>query len=162
MKSSNMDRASSTRRWLRDRTGHDQSPSRPEAFAKAQVVSNAESAPELGGDTLLYEPPSSALAPPPIPAVGPADAALLAILRAPLSGESAMAGFARKEIALRDAITSIPAAEARTLHLRLSNPRPEDVLAQQFGRLTSERRSRLLAFVADARRREALAASGRH
>jgi len=91
-----------------------------------------------------------------------ADAALLAILDAPLaSGETAFAGFHRKEVELRAAFAALPVMEARALHGRLSNPRAGDVLAARFARLTIERRTRLLTFLAAARRREALAQARR-
>ena len=90
------------------------------------------------------------------------DAHLLAILDAPLSaGEPAQVGFLRKEAELRAAFAALPVLDARALHARLANPRPCDILAERFSRLTVERRTRLLAFLGDARRRAALAAMGK-
>ncbi len=88
------------------------------------------------------------------------DVPLLAILDAPLrSGEPASIGFARKEQALRDAFAQLSILAARVLEKRLANPTNGDRLAEKFGRLTPERKQRLLHFLADARRRAAL--SGR-
>lgn len=86
------------------------------------------------------------------------DATLLGVIEAPLEpGETAREGFLRKEAELRAAFAQLPTMEQRALHARLANPRPGDQLAERFGRLTVERRTRLLTFLADARRREALA-----
>ncbi|HEU0036389.1 MAG TPA: hypothetical protein VFQ53_37510 [Kofleriaceae bacterium] len=88
----------------------------------------------------------------------PIDPPLLAILEAPLAlGETAAAGFARKEHELGNAFAQLSILEARTLHARLANPKTGDALAERFSRLTSERRNRLLAFLGDARRRAAVA-----
>lgn len=93
-----------------------------------------------------------------VPVSGASDAALLAILDAPLApGETALAGFRRKEHALGNAFAALSIIEARALHLRLANPRAADALATRFARLTIERKNRLLTFLADARRRAALA-----
>ena len=86
------------------------------------------------------------------------DAALIAILEAPLhAGETALIGFARKEAELRSAFAALSVIESRALQARLANPRSGDLLAAAFMRLTAERRARLINFLADARRREALA-----
>ena len=88
------------------------------------------------------------------------DAALLRILHAPLAyGMTAREGFMRKEAELRAAFAALPVATQRALHARLSNPHAGDELATKFHQLTAERRTRLLNFLADARRREALAAA---
>lgn len=91
-------------------------------------------------------------------APGPAVAASLhAILVAPLApGETALHGFARKEHELRAIFAALAPCDALALHRRLANPVPGDALAGAFGRLVVERRHRLLAFLADARRRAAL------
>jgi hypothetical protein len=90
------------------------------------------------------------------------DAQLIALLVAPLlAGETAQAGFARKEAELRTAFTALTVLESRALHARLANPRSGDALAAAFMRLTIERRVRLIHFLADARRREALAIGSR-
>lgn len=85
------------------------------------------------------------------------NAALLGILRAPLLlGESAQLGFARKENELREAFAALTVLESHAVRARLSNPRSDDELAVAFMRMTHERRARLISFLADARRREAL------
>ena len=82
----------------------------------------------------------------------------MTILEAPLlPGETAYVGFARKENELRAALATLSVLESRALHARLSNPRSGDALATAFSRLTADRRARLVHFLADARRREALA-----
>ena len=86
------------------------------------------------------------------------DAACISILDSALRpGETARTGFLRKEAELRDAFSRLPVAAQRALHARLANPSPGDQLAERFARLTHDRRTRLLTFLADARRREALA-----
>ena len=86
------------------------------------------------------------------------DATLVGILDTPLfPGETAREGFHRKEADLRAAFAELPVASQRALYARLSNPRIGDQLAERFSRLTADRRTRLLTFLADARRREALA-----
>ena len=106
--------------------------------------------------TLEYEPPPAPPPPPPPPAID--EAPLIAILVAPLrAGETAAVGFARKERELAAAFAALPVLAARAVHMRLSNPRSDDELAEKFSRLTIERRNRLLNFLADARRRAALA-----
>ena len=58
-------------------------------------------------------------------------------------------------VVIKDTIKNV--AEAEALHERLSTtPRADDRVAAQFGRLVLERRERLLAFLGDARRREAI------
>jgi hypothetical protein len=86
------------------------------------------------------------------------DIALLVIIESPLAcGETAASGFARKEHELRRAMSLLSVRESRALHARLSNPAAGDPLAKAFTRLTSDRRGRLINFLADARRREACA-----
>jgi hypothetical protein len=92
----------------------------------------------------------------------PDDARLLAILDAPLApGEPAHTGFRRKEHELGQAFAALDVMAARALHARLRSPKAGDQLAAAFGRMTDERRGRLLAFLADARRRAAHAACQR-
>jgi hypothetical protein len=90
------------------------------------------------------------------------DAACISILDAPLlPGETARVGFLRKEAELRDAFAKLPVAAQRALHARLANPSAGDQLGERFARLTHDRRTRLLTFLADARRREALVSASR-
>jgi hypothetical protein len=96
---------------------------------------------------------------PPIAAVPPTlDGRLIAILDAPLaSGETAMTGYQRKEHELGAVFASLSVLDARAMHARLSACKAADELAHKFARLTLERRTRLLDFLANARRREARA-----
>lgn len=102
--------------------------------------------------------PTVAIRPADAPRPQTVDARLIAILDEPLApGETAMVGFARKEHALGAVFATLNVFESRAIHARLANPKAGDELANKFARLTAERRSRLLAFVADARRRAAIA-----
>jgi hypothetical protein len=84
------------------------------------------------------------------------DAPLVAILDRPLvSGEPVYVGFARKEAQLRAALAALEPQVARAMFRRFCNPQAGDALAARFMRLTIDRRARLLAFLADARRRVA-------
>lgn len=97
------------------------------------------------------------LKPAPRQVASPKDPTFIAILEASLKeGETAHVGFARKEAELRNAFAALTIMESRALHARLSNPRSGDELAAAFLRMTYERRARLINFLADARRREAL------
>lgn len=87
---------------------------------------------------------------------------ILSILESPLAiGETALAGFSRKEAELRTLFASLTVSEQRALQARLSNPRTGDPVATHFARFTADRRHRLITFLADARRREALATARR-
>ncbi len=106
--------------------------------------------------------PTIAIRPASAPRPDTPDARLIAILDAPLEhDETAAVGFARKERELGVAFASLTIIEARTMHARLAAPKANDELANKFGRLTIERRGRLVAFLADARRREAVNAGRR-
>ena len=95
----------------------------------------------------------------PLKLVGEVDAvverAILAILDSPTAAETIEATFRRKERELGEIFAGLTVLESRALHKRLSDAR--DPLAIRFGRLVCARRERLLAFLADARRREAIA-----
>jgi len=93
------------------------------------------------------------------PAIGePLERDLIAALDAPLlPGESAHVGFARKERELAALFAAMDLADARAVHQRLMAGESGDVLVMKFGRLASERRARLLRFLADAPRREVVA-----
>lgn len=102
--------------------------------------------------------PTIAIRPPTAPVAPTIDGRLIAILDAPLApGETAMTGFQRKEAELGAVFATLSVLESRALHARLVAPKPGDELAHKFARLTVERRARLMAFLADCRRREALA-----
>jgi hypothetical protein len=83
------------------------------------------------------------------------EAEIKAILAEPIEGSSA-AGYDRKEAALRAELDSLDASECRTLAQRLRRARANDSLAVMFGRLTADRRQRLLAFLDGARKRDAM------
>jgi len=86
------------------------------------------------------------------------DVTLIAILDAPLrQDETARTGFARKERELAAAFASLPVVDQLALAKRLAMPCTGDRLAEKFGRLTWDRRARLVQFLQDARRRAALA-----
>lgn len=57
---------------------------------------------------------------------------------------------------MRELFATLDARTARALHHRLALPRQHDALAELFGRFTVERRTRLLKFLEDTRRREAV------
>jgi hypothetical protein len=95
------------------------------------------------------------------PLSSPKDASFIAVLLAPArDGESAHFAFARKEAELYSLFAELTVMESRALHARLSNQRSGDELAAAFMRMTYERRARLINFLADARRREALTRRG--
>ncbi|MEO8702532.1 MAG: hypothetical protein ABI867_20980 [Kofleriaceae bacterium] len=104
----------------------------------------------------IYEPsttPHLALAPPEVSVA--TTASLLAILAATHPGETIAMAYQRKEHALASTIAALPVTEALALHRKLTQPSETSELVIQFNRLTIDRRGRLLAFIADARRREA-------
>ncbi len=110
---------------------------------------------------VVHVPSSNACWRPPTPVAlnHAAEANLLAILTAPLLiGESALRGYQRKEHQLVAILANLSVGEARSLHQRLSRPAvADDLLASKFAALIHERRGRLLAFIADTRRRAAIA-----
>lgn len=85
------------------------------------------------------------------------DARLLAILDID-TDEPAQFALARKERELGEAFAALPILDQRALHTRLASVRSGDLLAEKFHRLTIDRRTRLLNFLGDARRRAARAA----
>ncbi|MEO8550280.1 MAG: hypothetical protein ABI678_09905 [Kofleriaceae bacterium] len=87
------------------------------------------------------------------------DARLLAILDQDLGNEPAYVAFNKKEKQLGDAFAALPVFDQRALQVRLSSVRPGDLLAEKFNRLAPERRTRLLNFLGDARRRAARSAA---
>jgi hypothetical protein len=106
--------------------------------------------------------PTIAIRPPSAPRPDTIDARLIAILDAPLGlGETAAGGYARKEQELGGVLATLSVLDSRALHLRLTTMQSGDELANKFARLTIERRTRLLNFLSDVRRRHALAAAGR-
>ncbi len=85
----------------------------------------------------------------------PFDTLLIEALDAPLQGETIAVAYQHKEARLREVFATVSAVDARSLHARLSTPQPDDTVAERFARLAADRRARLLAFLADARRRSA-------
>lgn len=71
------------------------------------------------------------------------------------AGETIDAAFRRVEVEVATRFAELDPLEARALHQRLAMPVENDGLAARFGRLTLERRTRLLAYLADAPRRAA-------
>ena len=117
-----------------------------------------EDAPRGLGTSSPPGQPTVAIRPSAAPRPQTTDARLIAILDAPLApGETTMTGFARKEHELGAVFAQLTVFESRAMHARLANPKLSDELATRFARLTIERRSRLLSFLADARRRAAIA-----
>lgn len=85
---------------------------------------------------------------------------ILAIFDArPPDFESVAVTFRRKERALAEIFSRLSAADSLALQRRLDMGLPGDPIAARFGRLVVERRTRLLAFLADARRRIAIDAA---
>jgi hypothetical protein len=86
------------------------------------------------------------------------DERVIALLLAPLMpGETARNGFDRKEREVGALFAQLPPADALKLSLRLRNASLPDPLITALQRLTADRRLRLIAFLADARRRAAMA-----
>jgi len=100
---------------------------------------------------------------PPVSDVSPEhERDILAVLDAPATiGEAAASLFRRKEHELRTVFARLSVPESHALDKRLSSPNADDAIAARFSRLVVERRSRLIAFLADARRREAISMARR-
>jgi len=99
-----------------------------------------------------------------LPAVaqGVTERAILEVLdERPAVGETIELAYRRKEHALGELFAQLTIIEAHTLKKRLENPKAGDALATKFTSLIASRRVRLLAFLGDARRREALALARR-
>jgi hypothetical protein len=133
-------------------------PAAPAAPAPAAPAAPAPAAPAApSAPSAPAAPAAPAVAAPPPPPAPTVDEQLIAILEAPLApGETVASGYHRKEAALGAVLAALTVPEARALHARLLAARPGDPLADKLTRLTAERRHRLIAFLADARRREAL------
>jgi len=67
--------------------------------------------------------------------------------------------YARKEAALCDVIAAAPFIDVWTLHKRVTIGRADDRLVLALLRLSPERRTKVVGFMADARRRDALRAA---
>lgn len=99
------------------------------------------------------------------PTLGESEAALSADMesalcevlgRSPEPGETIEIAFTRKEHAAAGLFERLTVSEARVLLQRLSDPDEADALAKLFLRLAIPRRTRLLAYLGDARRRAAI------
>jgi hypothetical protein len=90
------------------------------------------------------------------------EAIVAALDAVPSASETMLTGFQRKERALVQLFAELSVSDARVLHRRLTLPIDGDPLACRFARLISERRARLIAFLADARRREAITVARSH
>lgn len=86
----------------------------------------------------------------------------LAVLDAPADpSEPIERAFRRKEDEVRALFGELSAGDALAIFRRLTLVCPDDLLASRFARLVTDRRARLLAFLADAPRREAIARARR-
>ncbi|HEY5934206.1 MAG TPA: hypothetical protein VIU61_06225 [Kofleriaceae bacterium] len=97
--------------------------------------------------------------PPPAPVVAQLelDDQIVAILDEPVpTGVTVSNAYRDKERALAAYFRTLGVGDARALHRRLTIPSPDDALAMRFSRLVVDRRDRLIAVLADARRREAM------
>jgi hypothetical protein len=82
----------------------------------------------------------------------------MAILDSPARcGETIEVAFKRREQELGAAFARLAPVDALALHRRLMSPSAADRFAMRFSQLVVDRRVRLLRFLADARRRQALA-----
>ena len=91
------------------------------------------------------------------------EGSVLRILTSSLrNGETIDSGYRRKEQEIVEVLGKLGLVEARALHRRLEVAAPDDLLAQQFSRLTRDRCERLISFFANARRREAIAMAAAH
>jgi hypothetical protein len=81
---------------------------------------------------------------------------LSVLTTSPLPCEQLAFAFKRKEQELGALFARLSVADSRELHRRCTVVLDGDELAARFRRLVAERQARLLAFLADARRREAM------
>jgi len=79
----------------------------------------------------------------------------------PEPGETIRDAFQRKEQRLLGLFAGMTSIDASAMHRRLANPKPGDAIAERFSRFDVGRRDRLLMFLRDARRREAIAIARR-
>ncbi|MBX3159556.1 MAG: hypothetical protein KF773_26530 [Deltaproteobacteria bacterium] len=123
------------------------------------MIRNLFSEPAVSSLSTLHDAPAADPArPPSAPAADPVlDTMLLAILQAPpRPGETIALAFSRKEQALYHLLSTLDVPTSRALHTRLATSIPtDDPLALAFSRFTAERRGRILAYLADVRRRHA-------
>lgn len=85
------------------------------------------------------------------------ETAILATLTRPLTdGEGHQSGNSARERELREIFADLDVWQSYQLARRLDAMRADDALAQAFMRLIPERRHKLRAFLADAKRRQAV------
>lgn len=85
------------------------------------------------------------------------EAEIVAILDGPAApDETRELAFRRKERELLLAFDAMNVRDSMELHRRLRLTLPDDPIAARFARLIAPRRHRLMSFLADARRREAM------
>jgi hypothetical protein len=88
------------------------------------------------------------------------EAEIVAILDSPAAPDETLElAFRRKERELLLAFDAMNVRDAMELHRRLRLSLPDDPIAARFARLIAPRRLRLMSFLADARRREAMRAA---
>jgi hypothetical protein len=87
---------------------------------------------------------------------------LATLVDVPRPGEQLAFAFQRKERRLGELFAQLDVSDSRELHRRLTLAADGDAIAASFSRLVADRRARLLAFLSDARRREALRAVRAH
>jgi hypothetical protein len=125
--------------------------------ARASKTSSAAIASQTSTSTTIAQ----SMSPHRPPQMPPSDleAQLVTILQAPADPALlASQDFARREVALYDVIETAPLIEVWQLHKRVSKALPDDCLASALARFAPDRRARVIAFMADARRRQALRA----
>jgi len=83
------------------------------------------------------------------------DRMIEAVCASPSDGRSVHVAFREKEFQLGAIFAALSLPDAQALHRRLTIPATNDPVASAFGRLTKERRDRLLRFLGGARRRAA-------
>jgi hypothetical protein len=140
---------------LRTRPDDTADPANDMATRRTELTNRASTA-----HAPIWEP-TTVVAPSRVEIVIPADieASIIATLTRGLrAGETHQSGNANREAELRDLFDTLDPLQAREVVRRLDVNRSDDPLARAFGRLMIERRSRLRAFLADARRRQALRA----
>jgi hypothetical protein len=111
---------------------------------------------------LVVSAPSRVVAPSHAPIGAELESSIIAALDKPAApGETASEAFRRKEQEVGDLFAAVSIADARELHRRLTLAKADDPIARRFTRLVRDRQARLIAFLADARRRAALASARR-
>jgi hypothetical protein len=111
--------------------------------------------PRADGQPAVEAIPSSPASPAWAPARCESD--LVAILDSIVPGEGIAVLYDRREDELVQLFSGLTKEECLQLHQRLLTACTDDPVAKRFRRMMPRRRNRLLAYLADARRRETLA-----